>query len=55
MSEQSAAAIDVARGVERIAQMAEHNDAASSDATSGAARLQALAVELKNQVNRFRY
>jgi methyl-accepting chemotaxis protein len=55
MREQSAAATDVAQGVERIAQMAERNDAAASGASDGAARLQALALELKERVGRFRY
>jgi methyl-accepting chemotaxis protein len=55
MREQSAAATDVAQGVERIAQMAERNDAAASGASDGAARLQALALELKERVARFNY
>jgi methyl-accepting chemotaxis protein len=54
LSEQAAASTEIAQNVERIAQMAEENDAAASGNAKTAADLRQLAESLSSEVARFR-
>ncbi|HET6719450.1 MAG TPA: methyl-accepting chemotaxis protein, partial [Rhodocyclaceae bacterium] len=54
LREQSQASTDLARNVERIAQMSEENSATVAENAATADELQRLASELRNAVNRFR-
>jgi methyl-accepting chemotaxis protein len=54
LSEQSAASTEIAQNVERIAQMAEENDAAARGNSETAAHLRHLADTLHGEVSRFR-
>ena len=54
LREQAAASTDIARNVERIAQMAEENDAAAGTNAATAGQLLRLAETLSSQVARFR-
>ena len=54
LREQSTASTDIAQNVERIAQMAEENDAAAHGNASTAGKLRELAEALSSQVGRFR-
>jgi len=53
-TEQSAAATDIARNVEKIAQMSEETNAAIAQAASAAGNLESLASSLLAEVSRFR-
>ncbi len=53
LKEQSAASSDIARQVERIAQMADENSVAVNEVKASARSLNGLAESLKNTVNRF--
>jgi methyl-accepting chemotaxis protein len=52
--EQSTAANDIARNVERIAQMAEENHAAIANSAQATQELEKLAATLEHTVARFR-
>jgi methyl-accepting chemotaxis protein len=54
LSEQASASTEIAQNVERIAQMAEENDAAASGNARTAADLRQLAESLSSEVARFR-
>ena len=54
LREQSTASTDIAQNVERIAQMAEENDAAAHGNAATAGKLRELAEALSSQVGRFR-
>jgi methyl-accepting chemotaxis protein len=54
LHEQSSASNDIARNVERIAQMSEENSAAVRGTAETARELERLATELQNEVRRFR-
>ena len=54
LSEQASASTEIAQNVERIAQMAEENDAAASGNAKTAADLRQLAESLSSEVARFR-
>jgi methyl-accepting chemotaxis protein len=54
LREQSSASNDIARNVERIAQMSEENSAAVRGTAETARELERLASELQNEVRRFR-
>ncbi|QDF97645.1 chemotaxis protein [Azoarcus sp. DD4] len=54
LREQSSASADIARNVERIAQMAEENSAAVRDTAQIASTLQSLAGDLERKVERFK-
>jgi methyl-accepting chemotaxis protein len=53
-AEQSAASTDIARNIEKIAQMSEETNAAVSQAAAAAANLESLASALHSEVSRFR-
>lgn len=55
MQEQTAAATDIARNVEAVAQMAEENNAAVGSVTNSASQLKQLAEGLQQQMAGFRY
>jgi len=52
--EQSAASNEIARHVEQIAQMTEENNQAAVESAQLATRLEALAVDLQGEVERFK-
>jgi methyl-accepting chemotaxis protein len=54
LREQAAASTEIAQNVERIAQMAEENNASATGNTSTAGNLRQLAESLSNEVSRFR-
>ncbi|MCE1242712.1 methyl-accepting chemotaxis protein [Oryzomicrobium sp.] len=54
LKEQSAAATEIARNVERIAQMAEETSAAAAGNADTSAHLQALALEMQDEVRHFK-
>ena len=54
LKEQSVASNDIAKNVERIAQMTEENSAAVQEASTAALHLEQLAVSLQNTIGRFR-
>jgi methyl-accepting chemotaxis protein len=54
LKEQSVASNEIASNVERIAQMSEENSAATREAADTARQLEALAVDTRNAVSRFR-
>jgi methyl-accepting chemotaxis protein len=54
LREQATASTEIAQNVERIAQMAEENDAAASGNAATAGRLRQLAEKLTSEVSRFR-
>ena len=54
LREQSAAATEIARNVERIAQMSEQNSAAVADNAATVGHLDQLAGGLQGEVSRFR-
>ena len=54
MDEQSLASNEIARGVERIAQMAERNSADVRNTAETVLRLEQMAAALQTEVKRFR-
>ncbi len=54
LKEQSLAAIDIAKNVERIAQMTEENSVAVAENANTANRLNDLAINLEQEIRRFR-
>jgi methyl-accepting chemotaxis protein len=54
LREQGTASTDIARNVERIAQMAEQNSSAVRDTAGTARRLEDLAQQLRAEVSHFR-
>lgn len=54
LREQGAASTDIARNVERIAQMAEQNSEAVRETAGTARRLENLAQQLRSEVSHFR-
>ncbi|HNO89184.1 MAG TPA: hypothetical protein PKI69_13010, partial [Rhodocyclaceae bacterium] len=54
LREQGVASTEIARNVERIAQMAEQNSAAVRDTAGTARELERLAQQLRGDVQRFR-
>ena len=52
--EQRTASMDIAKNVERIAQMTEENSAAVAEVSSAASGLEMLANNLKNTVSKFK-
>ena len=54
LREQSAASTEIAKNIERIADMAEENNVAASGNTETAGRLRQLAETLSAEVSRFR-
>ncbi|MDD5384875.1 MAG: methyl-accepting chemotaxis protein, partial [Gallionella sp.] len=54
VSEQSLASTEIARNVEKIAQMSEENHAAVESNTQGIVRLEQLANELQAAASRFK-
>ena len=54
LREQSAASNSIAQNVERIAQMTEENGAAVEEVSRSASNLRQLAVDLRDNVSRFR-
>jgi methyl-accepting chemotaxis protein len=54
IQEQKGASADIARNVELIAQMAEHNRAASHESSEASVRLEQLAVSLNQLVDHFK-
>ncbi len=54
LKEQSGAATDIAKNVERIAQMAEDNSVVVAENSATAARLNSLALDLENEIKRFK-
>jgi len=54
VQEQKAASADIARNVERIAQMAENNRSASQESSAASTRLEQLAVSLQGMIGRFK-
>lgn len=55
VKEQTAAMNDLARNVERIAQMTEENGSAVDSVSGAALNLQSLAVALQEKVGKFHY
>jgi methyl-accepting chemotaxis protein len=54
VSEQSVASTEIARNVEKIAQMSEESHAAMQSNSLDIARLETLATELQSTVNKFK-